>query len=81
MTLYLITFLPCGTKFLVNQSSDEIAFQSAVKANKIVGEMEDTDLTDKSLYEITPIDFSVLANLFQKEPYCGQTNDTIIFDD
>ena len=30
--MYLITFLPCGTKFLVNQSSEEEAFKSAVKA-------------------------------------------------
>lgn len=43
--MYLITFLPCGTKFLVNQSSEEEALKSAVKANETVGEIEDVDLT------------------------------------
>ena len=53
--MYLITFLPCGTKFLVNQSSEEEAFKSAVKANETVGEIEDVDLTlaqrDKILFD------------------------------
>ena len=76
--MYLITFLPCGTKFLVNQSSEEEALKSAVKT---VGEIEDVDLTLKSLYIIEPADFSTLIQLFQKEPYWGNTDDTIIFDD
>ena len=79
--MYLITFLPCGTKFLVNQSSEEEALKSAVKANETVGEIEDVDLTLKSLYIIEPADFSTLIQLFQKEPYWGNTDDTIIFDD
>ena len=58
--MYLITFLPCGTKFLVNQSSEEEALKSAVKANETVGEIEDVDLTLKSLYIIEPADFSTL---------------------
>ena len=52
MNLYLIKFTPCGTQFLVNQETEETAFQSAVKANRIVGEMEGTDLYDKSLFQI-----------------------------
>lgn len=80
-SMYLITFSPCGTKFLVNQSSEEEAFKSAVKANKIVGEMEDVDLTLKSGYIIETADFSTLIQLFQKEPYWGNTDDTIIFND
>ena len=79
--MYLITFLPFGTKFLVNQSSEEEALNSAVKANETVGEIEDVDLTLKSLYIIEPADFSTLIQLFQKEPYWGNTDDTIIFDD
>ena len=79
--MYLITFLPCGTKFLVNQSSEEEALKSAVKANETVGEIEDVNLTLKSLYIIEPADFSTLIQLFQKEPYWGNTDDTIIFDD
>lgn len=81
MNLYLIKFTPCGTQFLVNQETEETAFQSAVKANRIVGEMEDTDLSDKSLYQIEKVDFSVLANLIQTSVYWGKTDDTIIFDD
>ena len=46
-----------------------------------VGEIEDVDLTLKSLYIIEPADFSTLIQLFQKEPYWGNTDDTIIFDD
>ena len=79
--MYLITFLPCGTKFLVNQSSEEEAFKSAVKANETVGEIEDVDLTLKSGYIIEAADFSTLIQLFQKDPSWGNTDDTIIFDD
>ena len=42
--MYLITFLPCGTKFLVNQSSEEEALKFAVKVNEKVGEIADVDL-------------------------------------
>lgn len=35
--MYIITFLPCGTQFLVNQENEDIAFKSAVKANELVG--------------------------------------------
>lgn len=70
--MYLITFLPCGTKFLVNQSSEEEALKSAVKANETVGEIEDVDLTLKSLYIIEPADFSTLIQLFKKN-HIGET--------
>lgn len=41
--MYIITFLPCGTQFLVNQENEDIAFKSAVKANELVGLLEDTN--------------------------------------
>lgn len=79
--MYLITFLPCGTKFLVNSIIRRRSFEICCEGNETVGEIEDVDLTLKSLYIIEPADFSTLIQLFQKEPYWGNTDDTIIFDD
>ena len=79
--MYIITFLPCGTQFLVNQENEDIAFKSAVKANELVGLLEDTNLADRNLYQIHKANFQVLINLFQHSTYWGCTEDTIIFDE
>ena len=79
--MYIITFLPCGTQFLVNQENEDIAFKSAVKANELVGPLEDTNLSDRNLYQIHKANFQVLIDLFQHSTYCGCTEDTIIFDE
>lgn len=79
--MYIITFLPCGTQFLVNQENEDIAFKSAVKANELVGPLEDTNLADRNLYQIHKANFQVLIDLFQHSPYWGCTEDTIIFDE
>ena len=77
----MITFLSCGTQFLVNQENEDIAFKSAVKANKLVGPLEDTNLADRNLYQIHKANFQVLIDLFQHSTYWGCTEDTIIFDE
>lgn len=79
--MYIITFLPCGTQFLVNQENENVAFKSAVKANEVVGLLEDTNLADRNLYQIHKANFQVLINLFQHSTYLGYTEDTIIFDE
>ncbi len=79
--MYMITFLPCGTQFLVNQENEDIAFKSAVKANELVGPLEDTNLADRNLYQIHKANFQVLIDLFQHSTYWGCTEDTIIFDE
>lgn len=79
--MYIITFLPCGTQFLVNQENEDIAFKSAVKANELVGPLEDTNLADRNLYQIHKANFQVLIDLFQHSTYWGCTEDTIIFDE
>lgn len=79
--MYMITFLPCGTQFLVNQENEDIAFKSAVKANELVGLLEDTNLADRNLYQIHKANFQVLIDLFQHSTYWGCTEDTIIFDE
>lgn len=79
--MYIITFLPCGTQFLVNQENEDIAFKSAVKANELVGPLEDTNLADRNLYQIHKANFKVLIDLFQHSTYWGCTEDTIIFDE
>lgn len=79
--MYIITFLPCGTQFLVNQENEDIAFKSAVKANELVGFLEDTNLADRNLYQIHKANFQVLIDLFQHSTYWGCTEDTIIFDE
>nr|DAZ58844.1 MAG TPA: hypothetical protein [Caudoviricetes sp.] len=79
--MYIITFLPCGTQFLVNQENEDIAFKSAVKANELVGLLEDTNLADRNLYQIHKANFQVLIDLFQHSTYWGCTEDTIIFDE
>lgn len=79
--MYMITFLPCGTQFLVNQKNEDIAFKSAVKANELVGFLEDTNLADRNLYQIHKANFQVLIDLFQHSTYWGCTEDTIIFDE
>ena len=81
MNLFLITFIPCGTQFLVDQETEDKAFLSAVEANRTVGEMEDTDLSDRTFYEIKKIDFSELANLIQTSSYWGKTEKAIIFNE
>ena len=77
--MYMITFLPCGTQFLVNQENEDVAFKSAVKANELVGPLEDTNLADRNLYQIHKANFQVLIDLFQHSTYWGCTEDTIIF--
>lgn len=79
--MYMITFLSCGTQFLVNQENEDIAFKSAVKANELVGPLEDTNLADRNLYQIHKANFQVLIDLFQHSTYWGCTEDTIIFDE
>lgn len=79
--MYMITFLPCGTQFLVNQENEDVAFKSAVKANELVGPLEDTNLADRNLYQIHKANFQVLIDLFQHSTYWGCTEDTIIFDE
>lgn len=79
--MYIITFLPCGTQFLVNQENEDVAFKSAVKANELVGPLEDTNLADRNLYQIHKANFQVLIDLFQHSTYWGCTEDTIIFDE
>lgn len=79
--MYIITFLPCGTQFLINQENEDIAFKSAVKANELVGLLEDTNLADRNLYQIHKANFQVLIDLFQHSTYWGCTKDTIIFDE
>lgn len=79
--MYIITFLPCGTQFLVNQENEDIAFKSAVKANELVGPLEDTNLADRNFYQIHKANFQVLIDLFQHSTYWGCTEDTIIFDE
>ena len=79
--MYIITFLSCGTQFLVNQENEDIAFKSAVKANELVGPLEDTNLADRNLYQIHKANFQVLIDLFQHSTYWGCTEDTIIFDE
>ena len=79
--MYIITFLPCETQFLVNQENEDIAFKSAVKANELVGLLEDTNLVDRNLYQIHKANFQVLIDLFQHSTYWGRTEDTIIFNE
>ena len=79
--MYMITFLTCGTQFLVNQENKDVAFKSAVKANELVGPLEDTNLADRNLYQIHKANFQVLIDLFQHSTYWGCTEDTIIFDE
>lgn len=79
--MYIITFLSCGTQFLVNQENEDVAFKSAVKANELVGPLEDTNLADRNLYQIHKANFQVLIDLFQHSTYWGCTEDTIIFDE
>lgn len=79
--MYMITFLPCVTQFLVNQENKDVAFKSAVKANELVGPLEDTNLADRNLYQIYKANFQVLIDLFQHSTYWGCTEDTIIFDE
>lgn len=79
--MYMITFLPCGIQFLVNQENEDVAFKSAVKANELVGLLEDTNLADRNLYQIHKANFQVLIDLFQHSTYWGCTEDTIIFDE
>lgn len=67
----MITFLSCGTQFLVNQENEDVAFKSAVKANELVGPLEDTNLADRNLYQIHKANFQVLIDLFQHSTYWG----------
>lgn len=79
--MYIITFLPTDTQFLVNQKDECTAFKSAVKANELVGPLYDTDLSDRNLYQINKADFQTLIDLFQHSTYWARTDDTIIFDE
>lgn len=80
-SLFLVTFLPTGSQFIVNADDEKKVLGSAIKANCLIGEMEDTDLSDHSLYETEEITFDRLAELFSKGGYWGKTDDTIIFDE
>lgn len=53
--LYFVTFHPTNTQFVVEQDNEEKALESAIEANKLVGEMEDIDITGKKYYTVEPI--------------------------
>lgn len=78
-TMYLITYKPCGTQFLVNIADEEKAFLAAVDANQLVGSIEGTYLSDKSNYNIEDANFDTLVSLFCKGGYWGWTDNVIIF--
>lgn len=80
MKLYLITFRYYGTQFIVNDPSEERAIDFAIEANKTLGEVNDCNIEDKSLYECEKVDFSLLKELIKRDDYYGTTENTIIFD-
>lgn len=79
--LYIVTFHPTDTQFAVEQENEEKALEAAIEANKLVGEMEDTDITDKKLYSVELMDsFETLKTFLKRTDYYGETNDTVIYD-
>lgn len=79
--LYFVTFHPTDTQFIVGQDNEEKALESAIEANKLVGEMEDIDITDKKNYTVEPINsFESLKIHLKRQDYYGETNDTVIFE-
>jgi hypothetical protein len=81
LKLYIITFIPCDTQFLVNQKTKENALKSAISANKLVGDVEGEKMDDEKLYLVNEVTkMSTIAFLFNNWEYWGQTSDTIILD-
>ena len=81
MKLYIITFIPCDTQFLVNQKTKENALKSAISANKLVGDVEGEKMDDEKLYLVNEVTkMSTIAFLFNNWEYWGQTDDTLILD-
>ena len=81
MKLYIITFIPCDTQFLVNQETKEEAIKSAMSANKLVGNVEGEKMDDEKLYLVSEVtEINKIAFLFNNWEYWGQTGDTIILD-
>lgn len=55
--------------------------ESAIEANKLVGEMEDIDITGKKYYTVEPIkSFESLKIYLKRQDYYGETNDAVIFE-
>ena len=80
-SLYLITFHPTDTQFVVEQEHAEKALESAIEANMLVGEMPDIDITDKKYYAIEEINsFEKLKIHLKRQDYYAETDDTVIFD-
>ena len=63
MKLYIITFIPCDTQFLVNQKTKENALKSAISANKLVGDVEGEKMDDEKLY----LHFFLIGNIGDKQ--------------
>ena len=79
--LYFVTFHPTDTQFGVEQDNEEKALESAIEANKLVGEMEDIDITGKKYYTVEPIkSFESLKIHLKRQDYYGETNDAVIFE-
>ena len=69
-----------GTQFVVDQDSEEKALESAIAVNKTLGEVENVDLSDKSLYKVEKIDFFLLSELFKRDGYYKTVKNAAIFD-
>lgn len=81
MKLYIITFIPCDTQFLVNQDTKEKALKSAISANKLAGNVDGEEMDNENLYLISEVtEINKIAFLFNNWEYWGQTDDTIILD-
>lgn len=80
LQLYLITLKDYGVQFLVNQNSEEAALQSAIRENIRLGNIENVNLSDTSLYEIESVDFSMLAELIRRDDFLYVKDDTVVFD-
>ena len=79
--LYFVTFHPTYTPFIVEQDNEEKALETAIEANKLVGEIEDIDITDKKYYTVEPIDsFESFNTHLKRQDYYGETNDAVIFE-
>lgn len=81
MKLYLVTFKETGSQFIVNQDTEEKALKSAINANRMIGEIDGTDLSDSSLYDIREVTWEILCQLFKLGGYWSETEDTIILED
>lgn len=81
MTLWLVTWELDLTQFLVNAKTETEAIDSAMRANRKLGDVPDPDdIYDRTTYSVDAVDMSLLCDIIKhREDIWGVVDDVVCY--